>query len=283
MKRILKTILPLFIVNLAILSASAQGYKRNKDDVFPLSERYRLGGLVVGAGITYMQGYNEEKEFFNYADSTTLSSMNYYAKPKGQIGAFAEVGWFHSFKYPTIFEFMDFGLSYKWLRGKEEFREQAWVDNNMIAENVSLNTFSDHTLSGNINFTSVIHTSENNFVTNAIGANVDYVIAPGRGGGRVIPGRQLKFPDLYAQLHYKLGFGWRLSEKILMIPTLETPILGIYPFTHIKSTLDYFNTRQRPFLLSLRFMFIRERTEDCPPVYNPMGLDPSQYRNRKSE
>lgn len=269
-------------LGLLFLSCFSQSQKRNKTDVFPLSQQYRLGGWVVGAGLTYTQGYLTEDENFNFEDSTTIASQNYFADPKGRIGGFLEVGWFHSFKNPTIIEYMDFGLSYKLLRGREEFTRQTWVNNTMIDETITDNTFSDHILSANFNVTSQVFLSDNLFMTNALGVNADYFLIPSRGGGAIIPGREDKsMTGFYAQLHYKFGIGFRATKKLLIIPTIETPVFGAYPFTHIKSTLDYFNTRFRPFLIGVRFMFIRDRTEDCPPVYNPMGQDPSKYRNRE--
>ena len=47
------------------------------------------------------------------------------------------------------------------------------------------------------------------------------------------------------------------------------------PFNHIKSTHPYANTRAHPFLLRVRFMFLKKGSKSCPAVYNPMGIDPN--------
>ena len=59
------------------------------------------------------------------------------------------------------------------------------------------------------------------------------------------------------------------------MPIVETPILALFPFNHIKSTHPYFNSRARPFLLRVRFMFLKKGSKSCPAVFNPMGIDPN--------
>ena len=59
------------------------------------------------------------------------------------------------------------------------------------------------------------------------------------------------------------------------MPIIETPIFAIFPFNHIVSTHQYNNTRFRPILLKVRFMFLKKGSKSCPAVFNPMGIDPN--------
>ncbi|NUM50954.1 MAG: hypothetical protein HUU48_07540 [Flavobacteriales bacterium] len=263
-----------------------QGYlnknkKRNDFDVFPLETKYRLGGWLFGIGPTYMLAYPGDKDemvsnLTDTAGSSVILSNNYDALPRGRFGLMAELGWFHSFRRPRGVEYIDFGLSYKMLRGSKKFIQQNWINNVMLSETEIKQTFSDHFLSLHFNAVSQRHINGRLFITNALGVNFDYTLIPNRSGGLALSKNGgVTFPvQMPLQLHYKFGFGIRAKERLLIVPTLEMPIFNILAFTHIVSTLPYFNSRYRPMLISVRFMFIRKAKNDCPPVYNPAGVGP---------
>ncbi|CAG0950954.1 hypothetical protein FLAV_00194 [Flavobacteriales bacterium] len=263
-----------------------QGYlnknkKRNDFDVFPLETKYRLGGWLFGIGPTYMLAYPGDKDeivsnLTDTAGSSVILSNNYDALPRGRFGLMAELGWFHSFRRPKGIEYIDFGLSYKMLRGSEKFIQQNWINNVMLSETEIKQTFSDHFLSLHFNAVSQRHINGRLFITNALGVNFDYTLIPNRSGGLALPKNGgVTFPvQMPLQLHYKFGFGIRAKERLLIVPTLEMPVFNILAFTHIVSTHPYFNSRYRPMLISVRFMFIRKTKNDCPPVYNPAGVGP---------
>ncbi len=255
--------------------------KRNDFDVFPLETKYRLGGWLFGIGPTYMLAYPGDKDDVvsnttDTAGAAVIKSNNYDASPRGRFGVMAELGWFHSFRRPRGIEYIDFGLSYKMLRGAEKFSEQIWINNTMLGETMLKQTFSDHFLSLHFNAVSQRHINGRIFITNALGVNFDYTLIPNRSGGVALPKNgSVSFPvQMPLQLHYKFGFGIRAKERLLIVPTLEMPIFNILAFTHIISTHPYFNSRFRPMLISVRFMFIRKAKNDCPPVYNPAGVGP---------
>lgn len=255
--------------------------KRNDFDVFPLENQYRLGGWLFGLGPTFMLPYPGDKD--EQVSSTTDSlnpplilSTNYDTRPRGLPGIMLELGWFHSFRRPRGIEYIDVGLSYKMLNGYEKYTTQQWINNQMLSEIEARQAFSDHFLSLNLNAVSQRHINEKLFITNALGINFDYTLIPGRSGGLALPKNgAVQFPvQTPLQLHYKFGFGIRAKERLLIVPTLEMPVFNILAFTHIVSTHPYFNSRYRPMLLSVRFMFIRKAKNDCPPVYNPAGIGP---------
>jgi len=70
--------------------------------------------------------------------------------------------------------------------------------------------------------------------------------------------------NLQGQLHAKVGFGFKPESGVMIIPSIETPILNIQPFEDGKSTLPYFNSRYRPIIISVRFLFFAQtKPEDC--------------------
>ena len=77
--------------------------------------------------------------------------------------------------------------------------------------------------------------------------------------------------NVVANIHYKLGVGFKLNDRIFVIPTIETPILNLYNFEKFKSTWGIFSSRYRPVIFTVRIAWLRPIGKgDCPPVYaNP--------------
>ena len=73
------------------------------------------------------------------------------------------------------------------------------------------------------------------------------------------------FPGTFlAQLHYRFGFGFKVRSGLFIVPSIETPILTVVPFDDGKSTLQYFSSRYRPLLISIRIMLLDKRkSADC--------------------
>ena len=76
---------------------------------------------------------------------------------------------------------------------------------------------------------------------------------------------------LLLSLHYKFGYGIKLQNRLFIIPSIETPIINFKKWEKGKSTYGIFNSRYRPFLFSVRFLWLKPPGRgDCPPVYlNP--------------
>ncbi|GAB4248623.1 MAG: hypothetical protein Kow0079_00860 [Vicingaceae bacterium] len=242
-------------------------YKTNKDNVDK--------GWFLGPGLTYMQPYLKQTNSYNLANGFT---QDYTAKGRGKIGLMLEVGLFRMNKKRVI-NYFDFGLSYKWLRGKELYETSLYDSlNNKVFTLESENKFSDHLISGNINIGNHVWVNYNKFFLNGIGLNGDFFMIPSRKS-ELAPLEPHKFPEtIVAQLHYFFGIGFKVKERLIIMPMVETPIFAIYPFNHIVSTHDYFNTRYRPILLKVRFMFLKNQSKTCPPVHNPMGINPDDVK-----
>ena len=127
---------------------------------------YRTGdekldkGWFFGIGTTYMLPYNRITEYTEYTDSLTNTtySENYAAQPKNtfaksfttQFGLFLEVGKF-KMNGKRIINYLDYGISYKWFRGGENFSQTSKVNDTEVAYTTTRGTFSDHALSANFN------------------------------------------------------------------------------------------------------------------------------------
>lgn len=255
---------------------------------------YRTGadkldkGWFFGVGVTYMMPYNRITDQTSYTDSLTndVYTTDYAAQPKNtfaksfttQLGPFLEIGKFRM-NGKRVINYMDYGLSYKWFRGGENFSQSSKINDIEVSNFKTRGSFSDHAISGNFNIGHRFDKNEKTFFVNGIGLNLDYLLITSRGTSGVMPNHEQKFvSSLIGEMHYFFGIGFQTGKRLIIMPTIETPILALYPFNHIVSTHNYFNTRHRPVLIKIRFMFLKKGSTSCPAVYNPMGIDPKNFQ-----
>lgn len=232
-------------------------YRQKVGEVFPENDyQYKMNGWYWGPGITYSLP-TPSKHTKSFKDSQD-NPFDVDFDPSGKFGLYLEGGRYKILQYSYLFKYMDYGLAYKWLRGTEDFSYPAGG---------GTGKFSDHFLLAHLNFNNVINITDNSFLQNAIGLNADYAIVksrkPGFGSGEAYPA------GFVAQIHYKIGYGFKVNDRLMVIPALETPVLNLYPFEFPKSNLGYMNSRYRPILFSVRLLYLRPTGVECPPVYTP--------------
>lgn len=269
----------LFIPILFLTFNTFGQYKQPKgkgNGIYNYSKEKVDKGWYFGLGATYMAAYNNYTEEFT--DSLTPSiNHKYLADPKGKFGALAEIGMFKMTERKVI-NYRDFGLTWKWFRGGEDYTHDS-LTFNTTAEG----SFGDHLISGHFNLGFRYDASEKLFYVNGLGLNADYHLITGRTATPKIPNNSdyTNGPNSFiGELHYFFGMGFKTNGRLIIMPMIETPILALMPFNHIKSTHSYFNTRHRPFLLRVRFMFLKKGSKSCPAVFNPMGIDPNNNLNQ---
>lgn len=242
-------------------------------------------GWFLGVGLTYMMPYSPYSDKISVTDSLTniTTTNNYLAQPKtsfgksftSQLAPMLEIGKF-KMTGKRFINYMDYSLSWKWFRGGEDYTQTTIIDN--IETRVeSRATFSDHLVSGNFNLGYRFDKTDDLFYVNGLGLNMDFHFLKSRNVNEQIPNNEnyTSGPaSLLGELHYFFGIGFKTKGRMIIMPMIETPILALLPFNHIKSTHDYNNTRHRPFLIRVRFMFLKKGSKSCPAVYNPMGIDP---------
>lgn len=254
---------------------------------------YGIGGDAVdkgwyfGIGLTYMMPYSPYKDIISVTDSLTktTSTKSYLAQPKNsfgksfttQLGPMLEIGKF-KMNSKRFINYIDYGLSWKWFRGGEDYTETTYVDHVETSKIENRATFSDHLISVNLNLGYRFDKSDDFFYLNGLGLNLDYHIIKSRGTNIQAPNNTSYTggPDSFlGELHYFFGMGFKTKGRMIIMPMIETPILALLPFNHIKSNHPYNNTRHHPFLIRVRFMFLKKGSISCPAVYNPKGIDPN--------
>ena len=228
-------------------------YRQKVGEVFPENDfQYKMNGWCWAPGLTYMLSLPSKH-------TTSLGdTLNVELNPAGKIGIYLEGGRYRILQYSYLFKYLDYGLAYKWLRGAEKF--------SYAAESGS-GKFNYHFLLAHFNLNNVINVTNTSFLQNTIGVNADYAVYSTYIKDGIFDNTT---PSKFvANFHYKLGYGFKVSDKLMIIPALETPVLNLYPFEFPKSTLPYHNSRYRPLIFSVRFLFLRPTGVECPPVYTP--------------
>jgi hypothetical protein len=268
----------LLIVLLFVSGLSAMGqslYDRKRKDIIPLEGQAKRIGWFVAPGLTYPlpRFKNEEEEVFRSADTVYTTTYD----PDGRLGFYLEGGLTWYTRDPVVVDYFDVGLAYKNLRGSESY-----AGNLMRGDSVSTmtgeGTFAERVLTFNANANKFIPTFDYQFVQLSLGANVDYRLGSDyeHTGDSLLNGHTFP-PDLWAQVHFKLGYGFKLTGNLILIPAIETPVFSMVPQDEGLGQVQWFSSRYRPLIFSVRFLFLRAREGfDCPPPIKHNGFEKSR-------
>ncbi len=266
--RLLVSILVLSVVG----DAFAQGLMdRKRPELIPLNGQARRIGFYLAPGFTYTlpRFKDQEEEIFRRGDTSYVTTYD----PNGRLGLYVEGGLSWYTRDPVIVDYLDLGIAYKNLRGRE------LVDGRYaIADSTALvggeGSFAERLLTIHFNANKFIQTWRYQFVQLSLGANADYRLgtdyahtADSALNAHAFP------PDLWAQVHFKVGYGFKLTSKLFLIPSVETPIFSVQPADDGRfGALQWFSSDYRPLIFSVRFLWLRPRKGyDCPPPIKHKG------------
>ncbi len=251
------------------LNALAMNAQRGKQ-LSPLlnlnSGNYQNKGWLFTPGLTYTIPKAHEDFSFRVDNNEgvldTLYSGSFDAQ--GKIGAYFGIGRFHFFKRNTFVDYIDYGLAYKMVRGAETFEGRMRQDSLML-ETVNEGYFNRHNASVFFNAYKITQLSDYTFLQAGLGLNADYAVVEKYEpeGLRTYHFDQRADPFQF-QANASLGFGYKAERGVLLVASVETPILNFVPFYDGKSTLPMFSSRYRPIIFTLRMMFFsRTKPADC--------------------
>lgn len=246
------------------LLAQAGQYKRNSPDFFPPISEYAPKGWYITPGVTYMAGIDGSDRRSLGGDTIQIQ----VEEPQGQVGAFLQVGRFHGINSRWL-TYIDYGVDLRWLRGLHNRRVETRLgaDNPewMVAEGGA--NFSDLWLGVSFNATLAKPLSKTVFLHHSFGINANYAVLRSSNVSPLHEATTVDAQpsDINGQLHYKLGVGFKLGRGWYIIPTVETPIIGVYDWNGAIPSLKYFDTYYQPILFGITIMKSdRRKPEDCP-------------------
>lgn len=266
-----------------------------KKDAFGSRDFRKLGytGLQFQLGATYLITQPNNKTV-DVATTTDGFRGNYTLDPFGKLGAYAEIGLIHfpkkrsklSLALKTVLaSYYDWGLGFKYFRGGENMTVN-FIDAGGVTTSTAESTsnFSNGNIYGRFSIHKNIHLGEkkNFFLDNSVGVNFDYRVMTKTDPYAMLPmtANAHYYQPFHAQLHYGLGFGFKLKRGAYLIPGLRSPILGMYEWNKGRPTLRWFSSDYWPLLIHIKYMFVFEKkTKGCPPV-EINDQDKDTQRNR---
>ncbi|MCZ4408553.1 hypothetical protein O3Q51_07025 [Cryomorphaceae bacterium 1068] len=239
---------------------------RQHQDVFPTHGNFQRKGWIVSPAITYMLPQLKNPSQRVFLPGGTAYDVAY--NPAGRIGLGLEIGRFHVIDNSRLISHVQLNVGLKMLRGVERFEATLDPETNTggaaIISNEGVFSYSYATMS--FAASNIQQYSKTGFLQNTIGINGDYRIASAMTYDTDNLPIELADPSRFIfQAHYRLGLGFKISSNILLVPSVETPILNIYEYDDLKSTLKIFNTRYRPLIFRLNVYVLDKKADrKCP-------------------
>lgn len=260
-------------------------------------------GLQFQVGATYLMSRLENPVYEVTANANGFRG-SFLHDPKGQLGAYAEIGMFHfpkkrsklSLALKTVLvSYYDWGIGFKYFRGMQnaEVQFKDVLGNPVGAPEVTPYRFSFGHIYGRFSLHKNVHfktkrsrEKSNFFLDNSLGLNVDYRVTTKSDAfvhplPIVVDSVTPRYSaPLHVQLHYGLGFGFRLKRGAYLIPGVRAPLLGFQMTQAIptnslgggKSTFgnpsfQWFSSKYWPILIHVKYMFAFEKKQKgCPPA-----------------
>jgi len=254
------------IIGLALcLPLLVMGQNQRTNDIFPKFGNYERKGWVISPSLTYtLRPFKQAQERI-FMGSDSIYDVQYNAK--GKMGVGIELGRFYAIDRSRLISYIDFSIGLKMLRGVESF--EATLDDPDRLNPYILRgegTFSQSYATASFNATNAKMISREVAMHNTLGFNADYRFADVYEYNMNIFPMDLKTPGSFIfQAHYKLGFGFSLTNNLMLVPSVETPLITLSPYDDLKSTLEIFNSRYRPLIFRLTILVLDNKPDrTCP-------------------
>jgi len=257
-------------------------------------------GLQFQLGPTYLMTRTKNPSVL-FNDGST--NERYTIDPKGLLGFYGEIGLIHfpkkrsklSLALKTVLvSYYDWGLGFKYFRGQESMNvERLSPAGAVLGSQNYTGNFQTGYVYGRFSLHKNVHIKplKNFFLDNSLGINFDYrVIEPKVDGATAsymaeifsVGAPQHYHTPFVAQLHYGLGFGFRLKRGAYLIPGVRVPILGINEWHKGNPSLKWFTRSYWPILFHVKYMFLFEKKTkpgSCPAA-ETNDQDKNTNRNR---
>lgn len=231
--------------------------QRNWGDAIwsPNASMHRPIGWFINPGITYMMG--------NSADDKNRA---YDLTPSGLPGYFIEAGMEHLFpKAKKVVHYVDWGLGIKHFGGQEKYSVEGVEP--------TRGQFNFGSAFAHAGIHNVWQLNLYNFIDQSIGFNLDYRIYGGKDDENYLsPLAAENQGKLLVQLHYTLGFGYKVEDGFFIVPTIQTPIFTAVSFDGFNPSHHWFSSRYQPLIFTIKFGWLFPK-KGCTPVEKSEGVN----------
>ncbi len=255
----------LILISTFLVPLFCHGQAQPKGDIFPSFGNYERKGWLVNPALTYMVGPVKAAQDRIWLGSDSVYDVAYDAQ--GKVGVGLEIARFYAIDHSPIISYVDFALGLKILHGVERYT--AILDDPDRLQPYSRKgggTFSHSYFTASFNATNSIPLAKSLFLNNTLGINGDYRFADAYTYNEQGIPMHLNTPERFVfQAHYSIGIGFKLSPNMMLIPSVETPIVNFYTYDDLKSTFAIFNSRYRPLIFRLTLLVLDNKPDrKCP-------------------
>ncbi|MDA9819490.1 hypothetical protein N9C06_01080 [Salibacteraceae bacterium] len=247
-------------------SSQAQSFGRKYRSVLPKKPQFSQSHWQFAPGITYSPSVigGRKQTALQSGDSSLIAQ----SKPHGKFGLYAEIGRYHITDKFILFSVFDYGLAYKSTGGRENYDDYWEVSDAKTPVAQGESSYRQHNASAFANAYFFRQIKEYDFLLHGPGINIDYAFINKFDNTHTLPGIETWTTTAFnIQLHYKISYGIKMRGNWMILPSLETPILNILPFTSGIPGTQAFSSRYQPFTLSCKIMLLKPwRQKFCPPV-----------------
>ena len=246
-------------------------------DYRPLSNT----GLQVSIGPTYT--YSKSKNF--PVDSRTTFNV----VPDGRLGFYGDIG--TAYFTPSdrkgiwglLVKYTDWGIGAALFGGTEtlNYLNKTTNETTYFADG----KFYHYSLAGRFTFHHMFYIPKTGvFMDNGLGLNVNYTglnFSDYSVSNDVLvkAGVNQVFADRFiAQMHYNVGFGFRLKRGSYCVPSVQIPILGIYEWNQGTPRFNWFSSQYLPVIFKVKFIrLFTKHTGGC----DSFGTEEDRKRNEE--
>lgn len=241
------------------------GQAQQRADIFPKFGNYERKGWLVNPALTYLLRPMKNSQDRIWLGSDTVYDIAYQAN--GRIGVGLEIARFYAIDNSPLISYVDFSMGLKILRGVEKYTATLDDPDRLTPyTRKGDGTFSHSYITASFNATNSIPLSRFIFLNNTLGINGDYRFADVYTYNKQGIPMQLNNPERFVfQAHYSIGLGFKLNQNMMLIPSVETPIVNFYEYDDLKSTFAIFNSRYRPLIFRITILVLDNKADrKCP-------------------
>lgn len=234
-------------------------------DFFPLSREYKPWGFTISPELNKQFAFSNFSEVVTFSDT---SSYDYNLEGSSKIGIGGEIGAFYALKQPKLFHFVEANLGYRRLNSTTKHNGILNVVDTLTNFS-SENEYNQQLVHFSLRATHVLQLKRYSMLMNSIGVNLNYRLSESIERSSNYPAIEESFTSSPSvQIHYQIGFGYRINKYIILAPSLETSLLTLHPFESVKTGFNYFNQDYQPFYLKLRIFIFQKDPVNCnAPTY----------------
>lgn len=225
-------------------------------DIFPLDRQFKKWGFYAAPELNYL--IPSAKTSHHLTDKT--GNYNFETEGSGKLGYGIELGGFYNFSNLVFIDYIEAGIGYRKFNGAATHKGTLNDTSNFYSEN----TLGLPLVVASIRATNVRQLGKHSFWTNSFGLNFNYFFSEKYIRSNPYPLRFESFiesPNL--QIHYQIGIGFRVSKKLLVIPSVETPLFDVIPFDGVKTGFKFFSHGYQPLIFKIRFLLLQEDPVNC--------------------